>query len=205
MRKKNKLVYGVGINDADYVVVKFEKVEGLKSKKLTWICPFYKTWRSAFHRSYAEEYLQKKPSYRGCSVDESWHHLMDFKPWMEAQDWQGKHLDKDILVPGNKVYGPDTCVFIDQKINSFISENGLGKGEWPIGVSFHKQKRKFVSCCYINGKNKFLGLFDDPQEAHLKWLSVKLDLAKELARNIDNKLVADALVFRYENYTSLFS
>lgn len=206
MRAKNKLVHGVGINDADYSVVKFEKVEkdGAFVKTLSWICPFYKTWKSAFHRCYASEYLEKKPSYLGCSVEESWHRFMSFRPWMETQDWEGKHLDKDLLVPGNKVYSAENCLFVPQRVNSFISENGSGKGKWPVGVSYNTRKRKFSACCYFEGKNKFLGLYDDPQEAHLSWLAFKLKLAKDLALYLDDKIVAEALVYRYENYTELF-
>ena len=45
--KNRKLVCGVGINDADYVVTKQETigyVDGKQKQKLIWRCPFYKTW-----------------------------------------------------------------------------------------------------------------------------------------------------------------
>jgi len=202
MRAKNKLLYGIGVNDANYQITQYGIVDGIK--KQTWICPFYQTWKGTFHRCYAEEYLAKKPSYLGCSVESSWHHFMDFKPWMETQDWEGKQLDKDLLFPGNKIYSPEKCCFIEGKVNSFIAENGKGKGPWPVGVSFHKQKRRYIATCRIDGKNKFLGLFLTPEEAHLKWLSVKLQLAKKLALDISDKRVAEALVYRYENYLELF-
>lgn len=42
-------------------------------------------------------------------MDENW------KPHME-----GWHLDKDILLKGNKVYSPETCAFVPAKINSLL-------------------------------------------------------------------------------------
>lgn len=47
--KTRKLLYGVGINDADYVVQRKETigyVDGEQKRKLIWICPFYQTWKS---------------------------------------------------------------------------------------------------------------------------------------------------------------
>ena len=41
---KTKLVYGVGINDADYVLTKQEKVNG--KWKIVWSCPYYERWNT---------------------------------------------------------------------------------------------------------------------------------------------------------------
>jgi len=41
---------------------------------------------------------------------------------MERQDWEGKHLDKDILIPGNKIYSPDRCIFVSSLINLLIDK-----------------------------------------------------------------------------------
>ena len=48
MKPENKkLVYGVGNNDADYVVQKRETIgcaDGKTKQNLVWECPYYRTW-----------------------------------------------------------------------------------------------------------------------------------------------------------------
>lgn len=154
-------------------------------------------------RSYCPNYQKQFPTYVGCSVVEDWHLFSKFKSWMEKQDWEGKQLDKDILFPGNKVYGPDTCVFIKPNINTFLIETNAGKSQLPIGVYWHNRDQKYVAqCnCVITGKRIFLGYYTTPIEAHKKWLSFKLEQAKILAAEQTDQRVAKALVERYENYT----
>lgn len=48
MRKKSKLVYVVGVNDADYNVTENALVDG--KWKIVWICSFYSTWRDMLKR-----------------------------------------------------------------------------------------------------------------------------------------------------------
>lgn len=63
------------------------------------------------------------PKYQGVSV--AWENKSDFYQWFN-ENWDPSHpeyqLDKDILVPGNKVYGPDTCCFVPQWLNILISQ-----------------------------------------------------------------------------------
>ena len=72
---KNKLVYGVGINDVNYViriVEQLPKTNGKRKEKLIWKCPFYSRWASMLERCYSKSLLEKYPSYIGCSVCEEW-------------------------------------------------------------------------------------------------------------------------------------
>lgn len=105
-KSKESTVYGVGINDADYQV-----------SKGSWICPFYKHWKNMLARCYSPAFQRNQPLYVGCTVDPRWHRFSHFKSWMETQDWEGKQLDKDRKVLGNKVYGPDTCLWLTRKEN----------------------------------------------------------------------------------------
>ena len=73
-------------------------------------------------RCYSESHLVRQPTYKGCSVCEEWLTFSNFKSWMEQQDWEGKQLDKDLLVYKNKIYSPETCVFVSSVINSFFVE-----------------------------------------------------------------------------------
>ncbi len=94
----------------------------------------YKTWRHMLERCYDKKYQAKRPTYIGCSVCAEWHNFQIFAEWMSEQDYEGKQLDKDIKVKGNKVYSPDTCTFVTLDKNvvdahakhyTFISPEGV--------------------------------------------------------------------------------
>ena len=202
--KAKKLVWGVGINDADYVVQKKENIEvnGKRKQRRVWECPFYRTWKDMLRRCYSDKYQERQPTYIGCSVSEEWWRFSNFRAWMVTQDWEGKQLDKDLLIEGNKVYSPETCVFVTRLVNSFTIARGNDRGEWKIGVNWNKGRNKFASrCCNpFTKKREHLGYFDCEQEAHLAWLKRKRELAKELAETQIDPRVAKALIEHYSNY-----
>lgn len=200
-----RLVCGVGINDADYITNRRETVgyvDGKQKQRLIWICPYYQVWRDMLGRCYNKKIQEKHPTYKDCTVCEEWLLFSNFKAWMEQQDWEGKHLDKDILVKNSKIYSTETCVFVPSIVNLFTVERGAGRGKWPIGVYYSKESQKFCGqCCNpFTKKAEYLGSFECPNEAHQAWLKRKLELAKMLAAEQDDPRVAKALVERYENY-----
>ena len=203
--KIRKLVCGVGINDADYVVEKKETigyVDGKRKQKLIWVCPFYRAWSDMLQRCCSPKFQERYPTYRGCSVSEEWLTFSVFKNWMEKQSWQDNQLDKDLLFEGNKVYSAESCVFLSGMVNSFTTDRGNNRGELPIGVHWHKGTSKFMSQCSnpFTKKREHLGYFSCEQEAHQAWLKRKLELAKELAAIQADERVAKALINRYSNY-----
>lgn len=200
--KPKKLVYGVGINDADHVVQRFETigyVNGKQKNKLIWVCPYYKAWKGMLKRCYSAKYQEQQPTYKGCSVSEDWLTFSNFRSWMEKQEWEGMQLDKDLLVEGNKIYSAEACVFVTQMVNSFTNDCGASRGEWLIGVYWHKRDKKFQSSCSnpFTQKIEYLGLFETEQEAHAAWAKRKLELAHELAAIQTDPRVAKALIDRY--------
>lgn len=191
------LAYGVGRNDADYPVTVHEVIDG--RSRMTWKCPIYTVWRSMLTRCFSEKYHIGKPTYVGCTVDTSWHSFSVFRQWVLTQDWQGKQLDKDILVPGNKVYSPDTCCFISWQINVFLTDSTATRGEYPIGASWKKRIGKFQSRCgnpHTKGDD-YLGVFHTADQAHMAWATQKLKHAEALASEQSDARVADALVRRF--------
>ena len=200
--KTKKLVCGVGDNDADYAVQRKETigyVDGKRKRKLIWVCPYYQVWQSMLDRCYSVKYQEKYPTYRDCSVSAEWLTFSNFRSWVLTQDWEGKQLDKDLLVEGNKVYSANTCVFVSPLVNTFTLDNGAARGEWKIGVYWNKEKGKFQSQCSnpFNKKRENLGYFTSEQEAHEAWAKRKLELAKELAAVQTDQRVAKALIDRY--------
>ena len=181
-------VLGVGVNDADYFVS--SEVDGKRA-----ICPYYKIWHGMLSRCYSEPYLKDKPSYRGCTVHETWHSFMNFHSWMEKQDWKGKHLDKDLLVRGNRVYGPTTCIFVPPDVNTFMTESTKSRGKYLIGVHLKHENGRFIAAC----SSKYIGIYDTEDEAHHAYLIQKEIDSRILAGRQSDKRVADALILRYSN------
>lgn len=173
-------VYGFGVNDATYKVHH---------------CPFYARWCAILRRSYCEKWKAAHPTYNGCFVHEDWLLFSNFKSWMDAQDWEGKHLDKDLLVLGNKMYSRSTCLFIDQEVNKFFN-----CGVYPFGVNFDKNLQKFKARVNINGKNKHLGMFETESSAYKAWETEKTKACIELAGRQTDQKVADAILKRCGNW-----
>ena len=118
---------------------------------------------------------------------------------MEKQDWHGKCLDKDIVVPKSKLYSPDTCAFVLAATNSFVIASDAIRGEYPVGVSLHKPTGKYCAKCGnpFTGKREYLGLFSTPEEAHEAWRKRKYDLAQRVAAKESDMRVVEALKKRY--------
>lgn len=200
--KPKRLVWGVGINDADYAVKKNETigyVNGKLKQKQVWVCPYYKAWKNMLDRCYSKKLQERYPTYKGCSVSEDWLTFSNFKAWMEKQNWEGKHLDKDLLFEGNKIYSSESCVLVSPLVNTFTTDRGAARGEWMIGVHWRKGNSKFQSLCNnpFTKKQEHLGYFTCEQEAHQAWLKRKLELAHELAAIQTDPRVAKALIDRY--------
>jgi hypothetical protein len=177
-----KLVYGFGFNDADYVVQ--PTIDG---KRVA--CPYYSKWQSMLERQ-TPKLWERSPTYIGCKVCEEWRSFMAFRKWMVTQDFVGKELDKDLLGDG-KVYSPETCLFVTSQVNSFTLDSGAARGEWPIGVN--KFGNRFRAKIKVNGKQKHLGCFATPEEAHHAWVIAKQDLAITLIEKQSDIQIAQAL------------
>jgi hypothetical protein len=157
------LVMGLGINDADYIT--------------NWrreSCPAYAQWSSIFGRCYRKHYAPHQLTYSECIVDEAWHRFSEFRKWWIENHVDGWHIDKDLLVLGNKIYGPDTCCFVPRHINNFIVGSNSSRGSLPIGVS--RVGSKFRSHCGNgHGAVVVIGVFDKKEDAHIAWRDFKLN------------------------------
>lgn len=170
------LVNGVGINDADYLV-EYRK-DGKRVR-----CPAYRAWSNMIARCYGGAHI----AYSECRVDSAWLSFMTFRLWWLSNYKVGYDLDKDILHPGNKVYGADKCLYIPKWLNTFINAQDNNRGNLPIGVSMrggYKQKPYLAQCKY-NGKTVYLGVYTTPEEAHAKWLRFKLDIIDSRKQELD--------------------
>ena len=171
-------VYGVGITGTKYPIT----VNGVHTKE-------YKLWQSMLKRCYNDTYKKKHPTYIDCEVSNKFKSYEYFYEWCHKQigfDNEGNgnpfHLDKDLLIKGNKVYSEDSCVFIPQEINLMLIKCDASRGEHLIGVCWHKKDNAFVARVAKNkGKREYLGLFKTELEAFNAYKQAKEAFVKEVA------------------------
>ena len=184
-RKVERLVYGVGVNDADYVVK--STIDGKQVE-----CKAYSSWRSMLARCYSNKWHHMYPTYIGVKVCDEWLSFMTFRNWWVENQVDGWQLDKDLLTDDG-IYSPDTCIFVPRWMNTFTTDHAAARGEWPIGVCYHKITGKFLARCrHPLGKQGHIGLFSTPEEAHAAWLARKIEIANELKHLMDD---IDARIF----------
>lgn len=171
--KNMSIIQGVGINNHRYQAF----FNGKMVKE-------YNLWAAMLARCYSSKVHAKHTTYTGCSVSDNFKYYDYFYEWCQSQigfNFDGWHLDKDIIIRGNRVYSEDVCVFVPSQINSFFSDCRSVRGDHPTGVNFHKASGKFTARCTVNGKRKNLGLFSTPQAAYDVYKPFKEALCKETA------------------------
>lgn len=192
-----KPIFGIGINDAGYAVQKQSIVNGKRTT--VWVCPFFRVWMSMLVRCYSSNSHKTNPKYHDCSVSSEWFLFSRFAAWMAELDCENKELDKDILIPGNRIYGPDTCIFVDHALNKFTCDRSMHRGLYPIGTCFHKASKKFLASCNnpFNGNKEYLGIYNSPEQAHEAWRKKKHEHALAYAEIQEDQRIAEALRTRY--------
>lgn len=179
----SKLIYGVCFNSKGKHKT---RIDGKRTNA-------YQTWVNMIQRCYSPIYQDRHPTYKECVVDEKWLDFQDFAEWFSSQDYNyaGYQLDKDILMPNNKIYSPDTCCFVPQEINLLLVDCGASRGKYPQGVHFVTRDRKFQAKLGINGKSKYIGYFDCPKEAHLAYKEAKEVYIKSKALEWQDRIARD--------------
>lgn len=188
------MVYGVG-----YILNKETRINGIQEES-------YKTWLQMLRRCYSQKEQIRYPKYKECIVSNEWLCYDNFKKWYNDNFYQIDNekmaLDKDILIKGNKIYSPETCVFVSNRINVLFTKSNATRGDYPIGVSWNKREEKFRAYCQTSfGKQKHLGYYSTPEDAFYKgYKPFKERYIKEIAEEYKNKIpkkLYDAL-YNYE-------
>lgn len=171
----SKLILGVATNSGG----RYKTGTGGKMTKP------YVTWYNMLKRAYCPKGHAKQPTYLGCSVTEGWLEYQNFAQWFEAHEYsnRGYELDKDLLIPGNKIYAPDRCAFVPSQLNSLLNDSNAARGKFLQGVSFDKQRSKFAANMVIDGRQKNLGRFDNEIEAYLAYKKAKEANVKRMANH----------------------
>jgi len=195
-RKLKPTVHGVGyVGIGDFKPSK----NGVDTKE-------YSVWKGMLKRCYSEKFIQKNPTYKGCTVCEEWHNFQSFAEWFVSQKNHNcnYHLDKDILCDGNKIYSPERCVLAPIQINSLLVDSRASRGVYPIGVGYSKSKERYQAYITIDGKQKHLGYYGDLDSASKAYRSAKHANIKRVAlkwKGSIDKSLFDALIKRLEQYS----
>lgn len=175
--RRRQLIHGVGLNDAPYQTM---YTENGKPR----MCPYYRRWVQMYKRCYSAKFHARNPSYVGSRVDAEWHVFTRFKAWMQSQDWHDKQLNRDLLVPGNKVYAPDKCVFIPYIVARVFYDPMPNRSGLPKGVCFDKSCKRYKAHVSAFGrKHNHLGYFDTVCDARAAYLKVKREYIEYLANS----------------------
>lgn len=156
----------------------------------------YLVWKNMLRRCYSDECQKKHPTYRGCCICEEWLNYSEFKKWYDDNyyeiDGERMDLDKDILMKGNKIYSPDTCVFVPKNINTLFTKSNKARGKYPIGINFDKNANKYRTQCHIffNGKKqqKILGYYNTIEDAFNAYKQFKEADIKQMANYYKEKI-----------------
>jgi hypothetical protein len=149
----------------------------------------YARWKSMLRRCYDPYLLNKYPTYRDCYVCDEWLCFQNFSEWYEENHYECNNekmcLDKDILIKGNKVYSPNTCIIVPERVNTLFIKAYANRGKYPIGVCLDKKTNKFRAHCHIldkdNKKLIQLGYYNSIEEAFLAYKSFKENYIKQVA------------------------
>ena len=186
-------VYGVGALGTKYPA----KINGVITKE-------YDLWHNMLKRCYSDSLKKRYPTYIDCEVSDKFKSYEYFYEWCHKQvgfsnkDW---HLDKDLLVKGNKVYSENTCIFLPQEVNTLLTKCTATRGKHLIGVNWSETANAFVAQVRKNkGKREYLGCFNTELEAFKAYKKAKESFIKEQANNWKSQ-IDDRAYEALMNYT----
>lgn len=162
----------------------------------------YQAWSNMINRCYNEKYHATRPKSVGCTVAEEWLSFQTFATWLTNHDYHnlGYFLDKDLLIPKNRLYSPDTCLLLPHEINTLIADSETGSKDLPMGVQKYNDKYKAVLS--IDGKQKHLGCFEDIESAFATYAKMKEDNVKAVAERwrdrIENRAYDALMVWQVQ-------
>ncbi len=156
-------------------------------------------------------------SYEGCSS--LFRDFQEFTEWCQTQygymyrEENGKfwQLDKDLYSIGNRLYSPETCLFVPQRINCLFTNQRQKKYDLPLGIIYKvktdvmtkERSRPYESRCN-NSKGRQLsgGFYADPIEAHFSYLTMKIKVVEGIIMEgdfADHKKLLGFLECRIDN------
>ena len=166
IKSRKSIVHGVGVNDSKSTVSFI--INGKRS-----VCPVYDKWKSMLARCYSKRAIIKNPTYAGCSVCDEWLLFSKFKKWHDENYSKGMHIDKDIKVIGNKVYGPEFCLFVTRDVNNLLTKPRERESGLKTGVSYCNRDEVYIASVSSYGKLIRIGSFGNKRDARNAYVKRK--------------------------------
>jgi len=148
----------------------------------------YSIWVMMLARCYDTKTQITQKTYINCTVCSNWFNFQNYATWYTENVIKNWEVDKDLLLKGNKIYSPDTCIFVPRKINLIFhnkKQNYLpGVEKLPYG--------KYRSSIGIEGKKTQLGIYESEKEAHLAYCQYKAIQIENIIlneKNLPTKLI----------------
>jgi hypothetical protein len=152
----------------------------------------YETWKAMLQRCYSIPFQKKQPTYIGCIIDEKWHNFQIFSKWFDENYYKIKGevmaLDKDILYKHNKIYSPNTSIFVPMNINSLFIKSDILRGDLPIGVSTNNNGGYRARCRDNKGKQHHIGTYSTKKDCFKAYKKYKETVIKEVADSYKNEI-----------------
>jgi len=151
----------------------------------------YSIWHGILQRCYDKTTKEKQPTYLECVVADEWKLYENFYEWIHNQSnynkWENGErwtVDKDIIRKWNKIYKPDLCSLVPERINTLFTRRQNDRGEYPIGVYYYKKGDCFRSQCMnpLLNRRILVGEYNNPIDAFVAYKEYKENLIKQLAR-----------------------
>lgn len=152
----------------------------------------YNIWRMMLRRCYQSEISKSYKTYEECYVCDEWHCFSNFLKWHNENYYEINgveiQLDKDILVKGNQVYSPNTCVYAPMDINELFKVSRSSR-KYPQGVFYHKRDKRFMAYNYNSKESDRYNTLREAHEAYLRNKQNAIAEKAELYReDIPNRL-----------------
>lgn len=162
----------------------------------------YSYWFNMINRCYNPKYLKTRPTYLQCFVCKEWHNYQVFAEWFYKNYYEIKNevmcLDKDILIKGNKMYSPNTCVFVPQLINCIFTKCDKNRGDCYIGISRNSGHYKTYVSQYGRSKKGMHSHLNE-EDAFAEYKNEKEKYIKEVADKYKNQ-IPEKLYIALHNY-----
>ena len=193
---------GVDVNDN---VPKTREIKDGKSV----LTQEYIKWQGMLQRCFDNKYKEKEPTYKDVICCDKWlcfaNFLEDLEILKQEYNWnvdEKLQLDKDILHKGNKIYSLKNCVLVPSWINLLFTKCDAKRGDYPIGVSYREDRKKYQALCSINGKQTRLGYYNTIEQAFNAYKQAK---EQEIKRVADDCVLKGYITQDSRLYNSMIS
>lgn len=152
----------------------------------------YKTWHNMIGRCFVPQWQKQQKTYVDCTVCDEWLNFQNFAQWYK-DNWyevegERMELDKDILIKNNKIYSPETCVFVPKRMNLLIINRKNYRGDTPLGVGEANSGNFHVSTTDEYGKWNYLGTYYSEEEAFNTYKNFRENVFKKVANIYKDKI-----------------